>query len=180
MAIPGTIYQNTSAEWSYSYTGYSDADGWASAVVLRSGTETASFAGVADGSGWKVSVTAAASAAVTAGEYTASVVMTKGAEREIVQVQKMWVLADPAGTPALTQWETDLAAVDAAIRAVVAGKGAKSYSIGTVNGSSRQLENMELSELRSHRSWLLGQINIERLRGAGKQTTYRRIKSCLA
>ena len=60
-----------------------------------------------------------------------------------------------------TQYEKDLEAVENAMRAVIDGKGVKSYRIHT-NIGERELERMSLSELQEHHRWIKRMVNQER------------------
>lgn len=176
MAIPTRITAGTAQSWEYSLSDYPPSAGYTSDVYLRSGAEVISLVATDDGS----SYTAAATSAVTAdwkpGNYTVYVYAILSGERYLACSLAMSIAADPMAADTTSQWETDLAAVDEAIRQKIAKGAVASIQIQTVAGS-RQLENMPLLELREHRAWLQEKVDAER-RAKGLPTSggYRKIK----
>ena len=133
---------------------------------LRTNTnhEGATVVGVAYGSGWEFTITAASSDGFDAGQWfwqavaTATVggaVTTLGAGQLTVQAG-----LDYTGTPGAfdgrSQAEKDLAAVQSAMRAIISGGAVAEYSIG-----SRRLKKMEMADLITLESKLKAEVKRE-------------------
>lgn len=178
--IPDSIIANTSQEWEFSLSEYPPSSGYTAEVTLRNGGTQYTVTATDDGaSTYTATQTATQTAAWTAGQYDVFVFAVSGDDRHLALTGQMCVVPDPSSDNAgstITQFETDLAAVDTAIRAIITGGGVKSYSVQTVAGGARQLERMTLDELRSHRRWLQEMVDAER-RKCGKSRTggYRRV-----
>ena len=136
---------------------------WTLTYYLRTNTasEGATVVGTAFGTGWEFTVSAATSAAFDAGGWYWQAVATLSTEKVTLGAGQLEVLQalSYTGTPGAidgrTQAETDLTAVQAAIRAIVAG-GAKQYSIG-----SRAFTKLDLSELMERESRLKAEVKRE-------------------
>ena len=127
------------------------ADGWSLATYFRSqatGAGGVTVAATAAGQAWESTLSASASLAMTVGAWYWQTRATKGAEAHTIGTGTSQVLAalSYSGSAAIydgrTQSQIDLEAVQAAIRAVLAGGAVKRYTIG-----SRQLEKFSLAEL---------------------------------
>jgi len=127
------------------------ADGWSLATYFRSqatGAGGVTVAATAAGQAWESTLSASASLAMSVGTWYWQTRATKGAEAHTIGTGTSQVLAalSYSGSAAIydgrTQSQIDLEAVQAAIRAVLAGGAVKRYTIG-----SRQLEKFSLAEL---------------------------------
>ena len=127
----------TSATWTLTYYLRTNAANGAATVV-----------GTAFGTGWEFTVSAGTSAAFDAGEWYWQAVATYSTEKATLGAGQLEVLEalSYTGTPGAidgrTQAETDLAAVQAAIRAIVSGGVVQEYTIGT-----RKLKKYEMADL---------------------------------
>ena len=152
MTVPATIRAGDTVAWVEPAA--LDLDGnaatsaaWTFTTFLRfnAASEGATVTGTAraDG-GWDMAITANTSAAFDAGVWSWQSRITSGATVITVGSGTTQVLPglNYTGTPAAfngqSQAEQDLAAVQAAIRAIVS-KGAKSYTIGTRSFTSNDL-----------------------------------------
>jgi hypothetical protein len=109
---------------------------------LRTNTasEGATVVGTAYGTGWEFTIAAGTSTAFDAGQWFFQAVATKTGSTVTLGAGQLQVLA--ALTYTGTQVQQDLAAVQAAIRAMVSGGAVAEYTIGT-----RRLKKMELTDL---------------------------------
>ena len=143
----------------------SSSDGWALYYYLRTNTasEGATVTGTAraDG-GWDMAITATTSSAFDAGTWYWETRATSGATVLSIGSGTTQVLPSLsyAGSPGAfdgkSQAEQDLAAVQAAIRAIVS-KGAKSYTIG-----SRRFDAADLGQLMEREAQLKAIVARER------------------
>lgn len=112
------------------------------------------------GNGWQTALTVQQSTALTAGQYYWQSYLTAGSVRFTVGQGQTVVVANYssaiAGFDGRTQLEKDIDAVDAAIRAMVAGGAVQEYSIG-----SRSLKKMTIADLISLRSQLKYRLIVE-------------------
>lgn len=123
---------------------------WTLTYYLRTNTasEGATVAGTAYGQGWEVTLSASTTNGFDAGQWYWQAIATAGSEKFTLGAGQLEVLAalQYAGTPGafngLSQAQQDLAAVQAAIRAMVAGGAVAEYTIG-----SRRLKKLPLTEL---------------------------------
>lgn len=145
VTLAGVSY--TSAEWALKYE-------------LR-GASQLTVNAVADGEGWRSSITTAASAPLAAGPYAWASYLTKGEERVTVRSGGLVVVADittitgaidsrSVAVKALADCETALATFKSS------GGKVKSYTIGT-----RQTEFHSLAELMQLRSFWQRRVNKE-------------------
>jgi len=139
------------------------SDTWTLTYFLRTNTasEGATVVGTAYGTGWEFTISAATSAGFDAGDWYWQAVATYSTEKVTLGAGQLEVLKalSYTGTPGAldgrTQAETDLTAVQTAIRAIVAG-GAKQYSIG-----NRAFTKLDLSELMERESRLKAEVKRE-------------------
>jgi hypothetical protein len=151
-----------SLEFDFSFPDYPASDGFVATVHLRCGSEKHAVTLTADGDNHVGTVLPAATADYLPGLYDMQVTVTDGTDRAVALESQLAVRPDPAaGTIAVTALEAELAAVNAAISAVLAGEGVASYTIQTQAGS-RQIQRMSLEDLRDHRRYLEGKIDTER------------------
>ncbi|MDP0492514.1 MAG: hypothetical protein Q7Q71_15820 [Verrucomicrobiota bacterium JB023] len=136
--------------------GKSPSPDWMATLHLTDENSAQDFAMAADGSGgFEIELTPAQTSSLGAGAKDFAVKATKGGQAVIIAKGRLEVLPDPtqAGDKR-TQDEKDLAAVEKAIRDIIAGGAVQSYSIQTTVGQ-RQLTRMTLEELRAERRQLL-------------------------
>jgi len=137
MSLPLTITAGDSLAVTVDGGDYTSANGWAATLRLvpRGAGSVVSISGVADGTGWTFSANGAATAAYTAGEYSAAVYATKAGDRHTLASGTIKVLPDPAaitaGTDTRTQAEIALAAAKQALAAW--SPVTKSFTIGDVS-----------------------------------------------
>lgn len=137
MSLPLTITAGDSLAVSVDGGDYTSAAGWAATLRLvpRGSGSVISISGVADGAAWTFSANSAATAAYTAGEYSAAVYATKAGDRHTLDTGTITVRPDPAaitaGTDTRTQAEIALAAAKAALAAW--SPVTKSFTIGDVS-----------------------------------------------
>jgi hypothetical protein len=161
MTCPETLTAGDTLEFDLSFPDY-PAGTWTATVHLRCGSSYFTKALTADGTDHIGTVLPAVTATYPPGIYSLKVTVTDGTDRHVAHEAELVVKPDPAAVSiALTAYETELAAVDAAIAAVLAGQGVQSYTIQTQAGS-RQIQRMTLAELRAHRAYLEGKIDAER------------------
>ena len=136
---------------------------WTLTYYLRTNTsnQAATVVGSVFGTGWQFTIDAATSAGFAAGEWYWQAVATYSTEKVTLGAGQLEVLqalsyaGSPGAIDGRTQAETDLTAVQAAIRAIVAG-GAKQYTIG-----SRAFTKLDLSELMGRESRLKAEVKRE-------------------
>ena len=175
MAIPDRIRAGVTAAASISLPSYASADGWAVSILLQGAAAQSVSMSDSGGGEWSATFVAATTASWAAGSYRAYVQAVKSAEKFIVAEGAFLILPVVTGAKVNSTWETQLAAIDAAIAAVVNGNGVKSYQIDTIAGK-RQLERMTLAELREHRNWVERKLNAElETQGLKPKTAWRPI-----
>ena len=170
MVLPATIRAGDSVAWveatgvDHSGDPVTSAD-WVATAYLRTNTasEGATVAGVARADGaWDFTIAAATTAGFDAGTWYWQISATYNSEVVTLGAGTFTVLASLSysGTPAAfsgaSQAETDLAAVQAAIRAIVT-RGAQQYSIG-----SRSYSALNLKELMERETYLKSVVARER------------------
>jgi hypothetical protein len=143
-----------------------DSGSWTLTYYLRTNTasEGATVVGVADGQGWAFTLAAATSAGFDAGQWFWQAVATSGSEKVTLSAGQLEVLAalEYTGTPGAfdgrSQAQQDLDAVQAAIRAIVAGGVAKEYTIG-----NRSLKKYDLADLLQLEGKLKAEVKREQM-----------------
>ena len=129
---------------------------------FNAASEGATVVGTAYGTGWEFSIAAATSAGFDAGTWYWQAVATKTGSTITLGSGQSTVLAalSYSGTPAAldgrSQAQKDLDAVQAAIRAIVAGGVAKEYTIG-----NRSLKKYDLTDLLALETKLKADVNRE-------------------
>ena len=131
---------------------------------LRTNTasEGATVVGTAYGTGWAFAIAAGTSTGFDAGQWFWQAVATKTGSTVTLGAGQLSVLAalNYTGTPGAvdgrTQAQQDLAAVQAAIRAMVSGGAVAEYSIG-----SRSLKKMATTDLLQLESKLKAEVKRE-------------------
>lgn len=160
MTTPSHLISGDTATWTVGPLGDKTSADYTLAFALR-GTQALTVAGEADGSGWRVTLTAAQTATLPAGEYSFAVVITAGADRYTIEQGRIQVQANiaaqPVGFDGRSQAEKDLAAVQAEIRARIQGGASLNYTIG-----SRSLAKEPISALMTLESKLKGDIAREK------------------
>lgn len=166
MQIPSTIRAGDTIQWR-------DTEGKdALGNAITSGTygltyylrfnaasEGATVVGTTYATGWEFTIPAATSIGFDAGTWYWQAIATAGSVSHTLGAGQLVVQAalNYAGSPAAfdgrTQSQKDLDAVQATIRAMIAGGAVKRYSIG-----NRQLEKFTLGELREYESVLKARV----------------------
>ena len=129
---------------------------------FNAASEGATVVGTAYGTGWEFSIAAATSVNFDAGTWYWQAVATKTGSTITLGSGQSTVLAalSYSGTPAAldgrSQAQKDLDAVQAAIRAIVAGGVAKEYTIG-----NRSLKKYDLTDLLALETKLKADVNRE-------------------
>lgn len=172
MNIPATIAAGTTVAWIDNAT----VDIFGAAVdntthrltyYLRrnapSGGVTA--VGVAYNSGWKVTLSAATTEAMDAGDWYFQAVATNLSDSTVIELGRGSLVVEaslvydhgPDAYDGRTQLQKDLDAVQAAIRTIISGGAVAEYRIGT-----RNLKRFELTELMELESRLKAQLAREK------------------
>ncbi|MBK1835019.1 hypothetical protein [Roseibacillus ishigakijimensis] len=152
-----TLTKGTSAGFAACSSDHPSPD-WSATLYLTDENTAHEFPMVDDGAGgFVVSLTPAQTSTIAVGVKDFAVKVTDGTEAAIIRRGRLEVLPDPtlAGDKR-SQVEKDLAAVEQAIRDIIAGGAVQSYSIQTTVGQ-RQLTRMTLEELRAERRRLIRQ-----------------------
>lgn len=161
MTIPAYFVAGDTVSWLVAPQGERTSATWNLSFALR-GTQVLTVVGVAEGNGWRVTLGAAQTAALPAGEYSWQQSITSGDDRFTVAQGRVTVQANIAaqsvGYDGRTQVEKDLAAVQAEIRARVSGGASLNYTIG-----SRSLAKEPISALMALESKLKGDVAKERM-----------------
>ena len=139
---------------------------WTLTYFLRTNTasEGATVVGVAYGTGWEFTIAAATSAGFDAGEWYWQAQATSGSDKVTLGAGQLQVLAalSYTGTPGAvdgrSQVQQDLDAVQAAIRAIVAGGVAKEYTIG-----NRNLKKYDMADLLQLEAKLKAEVKREQM-----------------
>lgn len=150
MNVPQLIYAGDTVKWNEPATPeYSSATGWAATFSLRhtTGNDALNITGTSDGAGgWNFLITATQTAALHVDSHYWQMVVTKGSERFTVGTGKIETQANIPATNATydgrTQFEIDLDAIRAEMRARIAGGSVQEYSIG-----NRSLKKMPMADL---------------------------------
>ena len=137
---------------------------WTLTYYLRTNTasEGATVVGTAFGTGWEFTVAAGTSAGFDAGQWFWQAIATYSTEKATLGAGQLKVLAalsysgSPGAVDGRTQAELDLAAVQAAIRAIVSGGVVQEYRIGT-----RNLKKYDLVDLIQLESKLKAEVKRE-------------------
>ncbi len=123
---------------------------WMLTYYLRTNTasEGATITGTAYSQGWELTIAAATSVGFDAGQWYWQAIATAGSEKLTLGAGQLDVLAalNYAGAPGAfdgrSQAQKDLDAVQAAIRAMIAGGAVQQYSIGSRNLTKMRLESL--------------------------------------
>lgn len=178
--IPSSFTAGSTFSATETFTDYPASDGWTAKMVAQLGSTKIQLISTASGDDHAFAATASATGAWSAGKFQLFVFVEKDSERHLARGPvdfEVW--PDPAGAgAALSALEEQLAAVDAAITAVIAGKGVQSYTFETQAGR-RSAERMSLQELRAHRGWLSDRVEQERARQQGRKPRggWRRVRT---
>jgi hypothetical protein len=170
-----TAFAGNKIDFAYSFPAYPASAGWAASVVLKTASARQTIVLIASGDSFVGSAPAATTEAWAPGVYDLYVLVTKGSDRQTAEQSELIIQPDPAGEASATALEQDLVRIDAAISAVLNSEGVQSYQIQTQAGM-RQVQRMSLADLRAHRSWLVGQIDAERVK-LGQKRKNRRWRS---
>ena len=141
-----------------------DSGSWSLSYYLRTNTasEGATVVGTAYGTGWEFTIASGTSTAFDAGQWFWQAVATKTGSTVTMGSGQLTVLRSLSysGTPGAvdgrSQAQQDLAAVQAAIRAMISGGAVAEYSIG-----SRSLKKMATTDLLQLESKLKAEVKRE-------------------
>ena len=150
MNVPQLIYAGDTVKWNEPATPeYSSATGWAATFSLRhaTGNDALNITGTSDGAGgWDFLITATQTAALHVNGHWWQMVVTKDGERYTIGTGKIETQANiPASGNTFdgrTQFEIDLDAIRAEMRARIEGGSVQEYSIG-----NRSLKKMPMADL---------------------------------
>ena len=139
---------------------------WTLTYYLRTNTasEGATVVGTAYGTGWEFTIAAGTSSGFDAGQWYWQALATSGTSKVTLGSGQLTVLAtlSYAATPGAfdgrTQAQKDLDAVQAAIRAIVAGGVAKEYTIG-----NRNLKKYDMADLLQLEAKLKAEVKREQM-----------------
>lgn len=139
---------------------------WTLTYYLRTNTATegATVVGTAYGTGWEFTIAAGTSSGFDAGQWYWQALATSGTSKVTLGSGQLTVLAtlSYAATPGAfdgrTQAQKDLDAVQAAIRAIVAGGVAKEYTIG-----NRNLKKYDMADLLQLEAKLKAEVKREQM-----------------
>lgn len=139
---------------------------WTLTYYLRTNTasEGATVVGTAYGTGWEFTIAAGTSSGFDAGQWYWQALATSGTSKVTLGSGQLTVLAtlSYAATPGAfdgrTQAQQDLDAVQAAIRAIVAGGVAKEYTIG-----NRNLKKYDMADLLQLEAKLKAEVKREQM-----------------
>ena len=169
MNVPETIRAGSTAKWKDSSTidGFDEtisSPDWTLKYYFRTnegGGHTATAVQDGTGTGWKTTITATETEALTPGQWYWVAEFSKGAEKftrsgQLTVLQSLaYTGTNPAAVDERTQAKKDLDAVTTAIR-VLTTDAAKEYSIG-----GRSFKKVDLPDLIARESQLKFQVNKE-------------------
>ena len=149
MNVPALIFAGDTVKWSEPATSEHNSASWTRTVSLRHRTDAdvLNIVGVAAaGGGWDFTITATQSATLGTGTVWFQDYVTAGSERFTLGNGSIEVQANVAVTTGAfdgrSQFEQDLDAVRAEMRARITGGSVQEYSIG-----NRSLKKMPMSDL---------------------------------
>ncbi len=150
MKIPSNITSGDSVSWKDDSTidnlgNEISSSEWTLNYSIR-GPGQLDLVAVADGSGWKTSISSVQSSGLDSGDYYWQAFATKGSERVTLGSGQLKIGANfsdqSIGFDGRSQSQKDLDAVKAAIRTIISGGAVQKYTIGT-----RSLEKMPMADL---------------------------------
>lgn len=164
MGVPASIYSGDTVKFNIPATpDYSSSASWVATFVLKhnTGNDNISVTGVADGGGWNFTITAAQTAGLHVQEHWYQLSVTKSGERYTLAQGEIRVLANVPGAgntyDGRSQAQIDLEAVQAAMRARIAGGEVQEYTIG-----NRSLKKIPMADLISLESKLKADVAREK------------------
>lgn len=132
---------------------------WTLSYAIR-GAAVLTLTATQSGSGWTTTMTKTQSATLTPGNYYWQAYATNGSSRVTIGSGKLVVKPNlsiqPAGFDGRSQVEIDLAAVQAAMRAIISGGAVQKYVI-----ANRQIEKMAMADLITLESQLKYAVKLE-------------------
>lgn len=171
MQIPSTIRAGDTVQWrdisgADNLGNAIDSGAWSLSYYLRTNTasEGATVVGTAYGTGWEFTIAAGTSSGFDAGQWFWQAVATKTGSTVTMGSGQLTVLRSLSysGTPGAvdgrSQAQRDLDAVQAAIRAIVAGGVAKEYTIG-----NRNLKKYDMADLLQLEAKLKAEVKREQM-----------------
>ena len=171
MNIPSSIRAGDTVQWrdapgADNLGNVIDSGSWSLSYYLRTNTasEGATVVGSAYGTGWEFTIAAGTSTGFDAGQWFWQAVATKTGSTVTLGSGQLTVLRSLSysGTPGAvdnrSQAQKDLDAVQAAIRAIVAGGVAKEYTIG-----NRNLKKYDMADLLQLEGKLKAEVKREQM-----------------
>lgn len=146
---PQQLQAGDSISWKISLADYPASVGWYLKYRLLASSGKIDIQSVADGDGHLVAITAATSAAWTAGTYTMQRMVTNGTDRYTLDTRTIQILPDLSAATAATDTRTQARRALDAINAVLEGRAARSdaeYEVTTA-GSTRKLKSLTTEQL---------------------------------
>lgn len=166
MSSPLELYQSDRVAWfEPAPEGTTALTVWLRAGVAGAGAGVEAIA-VDTADGWQVELTSQVTAAMVAGDWSLQVVATVDGELHTLRRGSLRVRQSLAftGVPGAfddrSQAERDLAAIEEAIRALVAG--AQEYQIGALGQGGRKVRRADLAELIKWRDRLKAEVMREK------------------
>lgn len=160
MTVPAYFVAGDTVTWLVPAQGDKTSTTHTLSFALR-GVQALTVAGVAEGNGWRVTLSAAQTGTLPAGEYAWQQSIAAGSDRFTVDQGRVKVqpniAAQTVGFDGRTQAELDLAAVQAEIRTRVQGGASLNYTIG-----SRSLAKEPISALMALESKLKADVAREK------------------
>lgn len=170
MSEPCKITLGDSKTWTRSMSSYPASDGWVLTYRLV-GPSTLTVVADADGDGFSATISAAASAALTAGRYRLHGRVVLGAITQTIYDGPLQAAVDPANPPAgydpRTWAEITLEAIEAAITGTASTTQlSRSVTVGSV---TRTISEASHADLLMFRNFLKAEIHAQKY-GAGFTT----------
>lgn len=148
MNVPALIFAGDTVKWNEPATPDYNSASWTRTVSFRHRTDAdvLNIEGTAAGNGWDFTISATQSATLGTGTVWFQDYVTAGSERFTIATGSMEVQANVAVTTGAfdgrTQFEKDLDAIRAEMRARIEGGSVQEYSIG-----NRSLKKMPMADL---------------------------------
>ena len=171
MNIPSSLRAGDTVQWrdapgTDNLGNVIDSGSWSLSYYLRTNTasEGATVVGTAYGTGWEFTIAAGTSTGFDAGQWYWQAVATKTGSTVTMGSGQLTVLrslsytGSPGAVDGRSQAQQDLDAVQAAIRAIVAGGVAKEYTIG-----NRNLKKYDMADLLQLEAKLKAEVKREQM-----------------
>lgn len=160
-----TITAGDSVSWVINLTDYPASESWELSYVLLNSSSKITITSEADGDSHLIDVSAATTAAYTAGEYKYTALITDGTDRYTVETGTITMLPDPAEQTTY-DGRTFAEVCLENIESILQGKASAdnySYSIG-----GRSLSKYSWDELITARNYFANEVRKEQRNESGK------------